>query len=715
MRNIGYCSYASNSVIFDFDTNTFDIYLKNDKKCLEKGRVTKLFYKDLVIDAAEYQKSSHSNSFSRYAASTLTVTYTRDAEALPCFSITFEVSFDGISVEFYADAEARAEITGRLFWGGNMQEDTFPMSSKSTSSHLRAGIGHAASKMDNMLFDRATDSALFFEGGKECRVQYDYAAQLYDLTVHTGILLAEHKFTLSFAENILAKAYHFDYGKINKNGIFKSPPSGFMTWYSVGFGACEENVLANARWQAENLKKYGANTIWVDWEWYHPDYTGKTGDDVNSLSPDKSKYPNGLGYVAEEIKKLGLVPALWVGFTHDTSENAYIQEHPEIVLAKADSWCGSYFYDFSHPKYIDEFIPIAFETVKKWGYEAIKYDTIMDGMVMQERFRSSAFDITKTTKALFRDMVKKARECMGDDCYMLACGPFHAGILYAGDIFDAARVGADIFAWKEYIEEGIETTMHYYPLHNNVLYCDPDNTILSAKYNTFSQAASRIYFAAMLGLPLTFGDVFSELEEEKIALIKKCLPPLDIHPMDIHSSTSNKRFLFINLTVSMPCEDYNVVSMFNFLDKKGQYTLQLEGDLHLDKGEYHIYDFTKEEYLGLSDSKIPLSLEAFETRILAVRKKLNRPQILSTSRHITQGAAEIEQMSWSEKDTALTIRAKLVEGDLYKITLFLPQGYLPESEDIEPVSGKCGVYEYSLLPSENKSQEIYLKFKNGSC
>ena len=63
--------------------------------------------------------------------------------------------------------------------------------------------------------------------------------------------------------------YHINYTPLNKNSTFSKPPVGWMTWYSVGFDACEETVLKNARWMSENLKKYGADCIWVDWEWCH--------------------------------------------------------------------------------------------------------------------------------------------------------------------------------------------------------------------------------------------------------------------------------------------------------------------------------------------------------------------------------------------------------------------------------------------------------------
>ena len=40
------------------------------------------------------------------------------------------------------------------------------------------------------------------------------------------------------------------------------------------------------------MKKYGADPVWVDWEWYHKDLTGVRDDGCDCFNPDKEKYPN---------------------------------------------------------------------------------------------------------------------------------------------------------------------------------------------------------------------------------------------------------------------------------------------------------------------------------------------------------------------------------------------------------------------------------------
>ena len=260
----------------------------------------------------------------------------------------------------------------------------------------------------------------------------------------------------------------------------------------------------------------------VDWEWYHKDMKGLRDDGADTFNPDKEKYPNGLKYVSDKIKEAGFIPALWLGFTNDVADNEYTKENPEIILVEQKQWCGRYFYDFSHPKYLNEFLPKALSNVFNWGYEAVKFDTIPNSLIYHDEYHMNMYDVTLTTKEAFRGVIKKLREVLGENMYMLSCAATRdQDLLWAADIFDAARVGDDIFKWDEFIENGINRVIKFYPMHNVVLYADPDNVILRDEFNTYNQAASRIYFVSLLGLPITFGDEFKALSDDRLDLIKK--------------------------------------------------------------------------------------------------------------------------------------------------------------------------------------------------
>ena len=168
------------------------------------------------------------------------------------------------------------------------------------------------------------------------------------------------------------------------------------------------------------------------------------------------------------------------------------------------------------------------------------------------------------------------------------------------------------------------------------------------------------------------------------------------------------RVLTINLNVELPFESYTVLDVFNLQEAETEYRLRLDTDLYLDEGSYHIYDYTKKEYLGIADEALTLELAACESRILCLRPVKAEPQIISTSRHITQGAAEIKALSWNGNKLSLT--SELVANDLYTVTLFVPDGYTPKGDLL--TKSKANLYTYSFTPTETKPYDFEFEFES---
>ena len=427
-------------------------------------------------------------------------------------------------------------------------------------------------------------------------------------------------------------------------------------------------------------------------------------------SPDKEKYPNGLKYVSDEIRKYGFIPSLWIGFVNDPAENDYIKENPEIVLIHKQEWCGQYFFDFSHPKFLNEFLPKALSQVDEWGYEAVKFDTLPMTIGKHERHHANMYNPELTTKEAFRGMIKKTREVLGNDRYLMSCcGYRDSDVLWACDMFDGARVGGDIFKWEEFLEQGIGRTARYYPMHNIVFYNDPDNVVIREEYNTLEQAKSRAAFVSLLGLPFTMGDNLPDLPKERIEILRRNIPVLDIRPMDLER-ISPEEILITNLAISMDYEDYFVLSILNMTENEKEEILDLK-KLGIDEDNLLVYEFYSGELLNVKDSKIRAKLAPCETKIYAVRKKLNVPQLVSTSRHLYQGALEIEKMSWDNLENSLTFTAELVENDLYTVSVVVPENYhLSKYDGFDSYEICDKVYKFSVTAHKNEKRDFKLSF-----
>lgn len=609
----------------------------------------------------------------KYDGQVLHIDFSEGPVEQETFSIIVTLSKEGLYFKMAVMGHFDIWMSGSMSFGNPGR----PVCFDRRGMDLRSAFGPATSVVDNALFDVQTDEALEILG-PDFTMKYDWDAECFQYSMHTGGDDVVRDFSLRVHEKVYQRKFGIPYAPINHNTCFPKPPVGWMTWYAVQFDACESVVLENARFQKKYLTPYGANALWVDWEWYHQDFTGthKPGTDI--FHPDPDRYPNGLKYVADEIKALGLIPALWIGATNDPNYNEFFEANPDALLVQKRGWCGQYFIDPTHPKVKDEFIPRVFKNIRNMGYQALKWDCLPISFERVDAYHDRLWDPSVSTDEAMRTLVAIARENVGKDFYMLSCsGETQRDMLFAGDIFDAARIGGDIFRWSEFVTSGIDRILSMYPYHNTLLYADPDNVVIRPKYNTFDQAVSRVSIVSMLGLPFTLGDNLPDLEKERLSLIQHAIPVLDIHPMDIRENLGDHRQLIVNLAIATRDEDWNVVDVLNLMEVNNRVHVSLKEDLHLDvqPGErYFLFDFWNQKPLGVVNAGFDLELAPCASRVICVRKAREIPQILSTTRHISQGALELSDVYYDAEKKVLSGLSEVVEGDDYSLFVHVPEG-----------------------------------------
>jgi hypothetical protein len=58
-----------------------------------------------------------------------------------------------------------------------------------------------------------------------------------------------------------------------------------------------------------------------------------------------------------------------------------------------------------------------------------------------------------------------------------------------------------------------------------------------------------------------------------------------------------------------------------------------------------------------------------------VHPRLDRPQFLSSNRHVTQGGVELKEVRWDDGRGELRGQSEIVGGDNYSVTLHVPRNY----------------------------------------
>jgi hypothetical protein len=688
-----YANFRSFAVRYDMEKHCFSYWYAPANNAPSGCVVSDAVIEDIydTDGKSHISLSDYSKAVSAYRQgmddTTLIITYSGGPRVLEELVITFVVSAKGIAFSAACWGTMDVRVSGKLHWGDDMEHDTFAVCLDRQKPDLRSALGPASSIIDNALFDRKSDRVLEFLAYGSLRIAFDWQDRGYRFLARTDGNDWTRGFTFTVCEHIYENRLSIPYRPINKKNTFPVPPCGWMTWYAVQFDASEKTVLENAHWQKEHLADFGATAAWVDWEWYHDHFGGIGREGVHSFSPDPLRYPHGLAYVAGEIKKLGLIPALWIGASNEPAMNAEMEKTPEMILVHRPSWCGQYFFDLSNDTYVNDYIPKVFGNIKEWGYSALKWDCNPTCIEYGDRYHDGMSKKEITTEHAWRRVIQKARDTVGENFYMLYCaGTGARDILGAADIFDAARIGGDIFRWSEFISQCVARVMKFYYCHNVLFYNDPDNVVIRPKFNNFEQALSRVSFISVLGLPVTLGDNLPDLPEERVELLRRIIPALDIHPMDIRETVHDYRTITVNLSIEKPFLQWNVVDILNLQEKDAGISLDIEEDLHLEAGSFLVYDFWNKRFIGESRKKIDVSLGPCASAVLAVHRKQHIPQFLSTSRHISQGAADLIDLSWDNDRLTLRGVSRVVKNDPYEIVLYMPQGWRVSIEGNDTLS-----------------------------
>lgn len=667
-----YANYGKYYVRFDSEKKAFSCGYAGRGDFWRDVKVT-LIGADGVYEPDSFRTSWRQPDFEDYTL--LTACADGDVRV----KVVFRVKRDGIYTSVKAPKGYTAHFVGSIDFG--QSEECFACRLRDGAKILRSASGPATSSLDDSVFDRATDSAVMFSKAKP-NLKYDWEQGKYIAD------LCGNSWKASVKEHVYESGYMVPYKPINKGNTFPKPQIGWMTWYSVMFDACEKAVLDNAERMKELFGKYGADTVWVDWEWYNSAISVEGPRGIDYFHPDPVRYPHGLKYVADKISGMGLVPALWIGVTHEPGASEFMERSPDSVLSKDTVWCGEYIYDPTDENYLGEYLPQAIDKVKEWNFGALKWDCLPITLWQSDRYHNYLSDNTKTSEEALREAVKLARERLGEDFYMLSCaGAADREIRFAADMFDAARIGGDIFSWQDFINHLANRIVRFYLYHNVLFYCDPDNVVLREQFNTPEQAVSRASLVTVLGLPYTMGDDLTKLSPERVEINRRCIPPLDCHPCDVGESKLRDNMLVVNQCIAKPFEQWNVVDVLNLSADEREKTVTA-AELGLDGGEYLLFEFWGKEFCGVLHDSFTAKLRPYQSKVYSVRKLTGVPQIVCTSRHISAGGVDLKEVRYDEQSRTLFGESEVIADEEYTLYIY------------DPASGK--VISKSFMPEESQ-------------
>jgi len=616
---------------------------------------------------------------------------------------------------------AAQSYRGRLSFEGvaTLGDSTFACRTAAPrdSRVVQMASGPADSALNDSLFDVDADTLLRF-GADEASIAT--APDAGGLTPFFRLRLcarpeqaAGSTLVFDVDENYYRGRYVPHYSPIDRRRC-PSPPTGWMSWNVYFDTAGEKENLDEARVAAEHLRPFGLE-IWSieSWQANSDKLPVRTFHNLD-LSAHPGQFPHGMKWLAEQIRALGFRPGIWVP-PFGTGNEEFYEAHKSWFLHDEDgapmsNWCGLYLVDPSQPEVRQHLRDMLAHMAREWGYEFFK----IDGMSGRHASYSAHFYERCEVADAFRDpcedpfelCVAAFREGIGDNAVLLACQGHYTGpeTAYA----DAARIGGDIVApdqpsqWHNILSQ-TNATLNQLFVHNIVWYGDPD-TLLVGDFHTLDVARITTTVVALPGQMMFAGDKLAELSEERMRLLQQALPVCDVRPLDLFPIFELRPIW--DLKISRPFAAWDVVALFNWTDEESRVEFTF-AELGLpDHDAYLLYEFWGQEFLGLRETGAAVDLAPRSTKLLAIHRAAERPQLLSTDRHVTQGGTCLKDLAWDDGAGVLRGATALVANHVVTLAFFVPDGCEFESAQAEGgVVAEAGMREDRVLRLTLKHHE----------
>lgn len=310
--------------------------------------------------------------------------------------------------------------------------------------------------------------------------------------------------------------------------------------------------------------------------------------------------------------------------------------------------------------------------------------------------KSCLNDPSQTPLQAAGNILKVIRETAGDDTHLqtaVSSTPAFTGLINAARVgrdFGEGRPlqGATLSDWRNatYVLHDYHYANTHYLVQNAAasyfthrkLYMNDLNLLSIDKPIPLEHARiAATIFGLCGGSPLMLGDDYSRISEERLRMVKLCLPrtqgmPVPVDLFDHVYPNDYSRYL--KLPVKTPWESFLLVAVFNNEDET-VYNAELDfARLGLDAGKpYRMYEFWTEEYCGTYREHFKYVIPPKSCRLFRISEARKHPWLLSTDMHIQQGSVEVEALKWDEDKMCLSGTATRPVGEVGNLFFLMPR------------------------------------------
>ncbi len=587
---------------------------------------------------------------------------------------------------------------------------------------MHLGLGHVSGAGMHSLFDRITDIAIDFGENADLQAAAG-ASDAYALTVpvpgYAAIQLTPDYFT-----NLLHVPFYVRYD----DTYSPTAPAVWSSWPNYYESVTEKDIVRNTDWLAANLKPYGLEYVVLDdgydrtADFSHPQVSAGAPAPqtyghswIQNWSPER--FPHGPAWLTSYIHSKGLKAGVWL------VPNTYgpaLNEHPDWYLYDKQ---GKVMLDYDTPA-LDStnpqvlgFLQHLFKTLDDFGFDYYKFDgeealPAYAPPVDRSRLYSPSADPVQA----FRNRFAVIRKAVGPERFIEECPagtPLNA-LGFVNSYFN----GQDVYAnWNGMYPLFSSISGNLF-LNHMVTYVMPGEGLelnqrmtmaeAATKLNpttidavrsrenvptgfgtTLQEARTQVSYIALTGVVYSLAGVMPDLPPDRVNLLKATMPTLPILPIDLFSRGTEKNMFtplplgavrlphfpeVLDLKVDAAAGVYDVAALTNWQAEAAARSLffsqlGLPTDLR-----YVVFDFWKQQPLGVFSNRLDLSIEPHDTRVLFVHPLTGSPQLIGNSRHIS-GTYSIVSQGWNQQAKELVGESAAISGQPYTLWFYLPNGY----------------------------------------
>jgi len=188
----------------------------------------------------------------------------------------------------------------------------------------------------------------------------------------------------------------------------------------------------------------------------------------------------------------------------------------------------------------------------------------------------------------------------------------------------------------------------------------------------------------------TASDWLPDLPPERLDILRRTMPPhgKTARPVDYFENDPPRAWV---VTDDQSHTRRDVVALFNWSEKEQDVSIPLN-KIGLPPGSsssYAAFDYWSNKLMSPLQLDQKAKLPPHGCLVLAIRLMLDRPFLISTSRHITQGMVDVMNEQWDEGAKKLSGESEVVAGDPYELRIVAPAGWRVsqvsiKSEQVKP-------------------------------